>query len=198
LVNFFAPGGLYAFMGLWAVPWMRDAHGLARQEASFYVSVMVVGFALGAIFWGWISDRLRNRKQVLIVAQALYGASWLGMILVSSWQGGTGLLLSLMMGFSGSGFILCMSNAKELSPPRFAGLAVATVNMGSFLGVAVIQPLVGKVLDFFWTGTMKGDLRVYEQQDYRVAFVMLLVFAVIALISAFFVKETHGRNTFVE
>jgi MFS family permease len=45
------------------------------------------------------------------------------------------------------GFTLSWTMAKEANPPEFAGIATSVVNVGIFLGTALLQPLVGWVLD---------------------------------------------------
>ena len=65
-VQFGAIGSLYSFMGLWAVPYLRDVHRLSRSDAAGYMTVMLLSFAVGALFFGWFSDRMGRRKSILI------------------------------------------------------------------------------------------------------------------------------------
>jgi hypothetical protein len=78
--------------------------------------------------------------------------------------------------------------------PALAGMSVSIVNTGAFLGTTIMQPLFGWILDFTWSGTMAGDVRVYSAADYHNALFAMLVFAVIGLLGAFRVKETYCKN----
>lgn len=198
VLNFASSGGAYAFMGLWAIPYLRDVHGLDRHEGALFVTLMIIGFAVGSLFWGWLSDYLRNRKGVLIVSLVLYNLTWIGLLMLDQLGSWGSALLFLAFGATGCGFILTMTNAKELCHPDYAGMAVATVNAGSFLGVAVIQPLFGRILDARWENTLNAGVRVYTSAAYQQAFYWMLVMGMVALLAAFFLKETHGKNIFAQ
>lgn len=78
--NMGMPGSMLAFLGLWAIPFLRDLHGLERSSASLYTSLALAGFAGGALFSGWCSDRLGRRKPLLVSGVLLYGLAWLGIV----------------------------------------------------------------------------------------------------------------------
>jgi sugar phosphate permease len=56
--DFGTAGSLFAMLGLWAVPLLRDVHGLSRGEASVYTTLATVAFALGCLVAGSLSDRM--------------------------------------------------------------------------------------------------------------------------------------------
>ncbi|MBT7262224.1 MAG: MFS transporter, partial [Desulfobacula sp.] len=58
-------GSSYAFMGLWGMPYLRDVHSLSRAFAANHMTVQLLSFALGALFWGWGSDKIGRRKPFL-------------------------------------------------------------------------------------------------------------------------------------
>jgi hypothetical protein len=76
---------------------------------------------------------------------------------------------------------------------RIAGTAIALTNMFVMLGGNLFQPVIGKLLDMGWAGTMLQGSRIYEPHAYQWAFSVLPVSAVIAIVLAFFVRETHGQ-----
>lgn len=194
VVNFGTTGGLYAFMGLWGMPYLRDVKGFERPEAAAYMTVMLLGFALGCLFFGWFSDWLRRRKSVLLASVVLYLLSW-ALLAIPPWTSGFyGYPVFALMGFAGAGFTITFPVAKEVSDPRFAGMAVAIVNMGTFIGTSLMQPAFGKVLDIFWQGTLQDGLRLYAARDYQAGFLLMAGYAAMALVAAFFVKETRCRN----
>ena len=71
-VNFGICGSFFAFGGLWATPFLIQAHGMSRAVAASHVSLYFAGFALGCVGIGALSDRLGRRKPVLIVGTHLY------------------------------------------------------------------------------------------------------------------------------
>ena len=146
-VNFGICGSFFAFAGLWATPFLTQAHGLSRAAAANHVSLYFVGFALGCVFMGALSDRLGKRKPVLIVTSHLYLLIWLVLL----WDLALPLLASYalftLMGLVTAGFTLTWSCAKEVNAPQLSGISTSVTNMAGFLAGAILQPLVGWVMD---------------------------------------------------
>lgn len=193
-VHFGTLGGLYSFMGLWGMPYLRDAHGLARSDAAHYMTIMLFCFALGSLAFGWFSDFFGQRKSVLITGLGVYFCSWL-LLMFSGWSpGGFGLFIFGLMGFSGGSVVITFACAKEVINPELSGMAVSIVNTGCFIGTAVMQPLFGWIADHTWDGTITDGIRIYNSASYENGFVLMLIFTMIGFIGACFVCETHCRN----
>lgn len=187
-------GGLYSFMGLWGIPYLRDVYGLSRPDAAAYMTVMLLSFAFGALFFGWFSDKIGKRKSILIGGMSLYTSSWL-LLIFSNWSPGlSGYFILGLMGFSGSSFVITFACAKEVIHPELSGMAVSIVNTGCFVGTALIQPLFGWMADRTWDGRIQDGVRIYSSGDYNSGMLMLLGFSVIGLLATCLVHETHCKN----
>ena len=193
-VMFGVTGSLFAFAGLWGVPLMRDVFGLDRTDASFYTTAALTGFALGSFLMGSLSDHLGRRKPVMIGASALSVLAWLALILLPWGPGWTGLMLYALLGLSAGGFVVGYAAAKEVVPPGVAGMAIALVNTGLFLGAAIMQPAFGWVMDLTWTGALTDGVRHYTLSDYHNGLWLSCGVALLGLIAALFVRETHCRH----
>ncbi|NIQ92804.1 MAG: MFS transporter [Desulfuromonadales bacterium] len=193
-VNMGMVGTMLAFVGLWAIPMLRDLHGLSRSAAAAYTTTALAGFALGSMFSGWLSDRFGRRKPVILGGTLLYGLVCLAFVLLR-WQAGfVGLGLFFLLGLSCGGFIVTFASAREVVAPALSGMAVGLVNTGLFLGAALMQPLFGWVMDLAWDGTMAEGVRRYSAEDYRLGFAVITVFALVAVVGACRIRETRCRN----
>jgi hypothetical protein len=67
--------------------------------------------------------------------------------------------------------------------------------VGSMGGGMVLQPMIGWVLDLHWRGTFAGSVRIYDLAAYRSGFVLIAVFAALALLASLFTAETRCRQT---
>jgi sugar phosphate permease len=190
-VNFGLTGCFLAFAGLWAVPLMRDLHGLDRAGASLYTTVTLAAFAIGAFKVGWISDRIGQRRPVIIAGTALSCLAWLAMILLPWGPGWSGLLIFTVLGLTAGGNVVVYAAAKEVLPARVAGMAIALVNTGLFLGAAVMQPAFGWVLDLTWDGALREGVRLYGRADYLNGLWLSFGCALIALVAAPRMRETR-------
>ena len=184
-------GAFLTFGGLWAVPYLREVHGMERTMATYHTSVMIFGFATGSLIVGAWSDRMGRRLPLMRWLGAVYAACWLP--LISGWAMPLPVSFALfaLMGVSISGATLSWTCAKEVNPLALSGMATSVVNTGGFLGPAIYQPLVGRVLDISSRGT------AHSLDDWQWALGVLFAFVLAGVASAFFVRETHCRNIYV-
>ena len=194
-VNFGICGSFFAFAGLWATPFLTQAHGLSRAAAANHVSLYFVGFALGCVFMGALSDRLGKRKPVLIVTSHLYLLIWLLLL----WDLALPLLASYalftLMGLVTAGFTLTWSCAKEVNAPQLSGISTSVTNMAGFLAGAILQPLVGWVMDQRWQGGLTSTgARLFTADDYHAGLLLLTAVAAFGALASWWIRETGCRN----
>jgi sugar phosphate permease len=188
-------GSLFAFAGLWAIPYLRDVHGMERTVAANHTTLLLISFAVGAMLSGLLSDRLGKRMPVILGGIALYVLCWLPIVFAWHLPPGLSYPLFAAMGLGASGFTLTWSSVKEVNPPALSGMATSVINTGSFLGAAVLQPLVGWAMDQRWDGKLLAGARVYSEQNYQIGLGIMLAFAVVGLLGALAIRETHCRYT---
>ncbi len=187
-------GTFFSFAGLWGVPLMQQGFGLTRTQAAMYPTLAMVGLAGGALFFGWLSDRVGRRKPFMVGGALASLVLWLIFVLAPWGPGWSGLTLCFLIGFCGSAVSVAYAAAKETVAPGQAGLAMAMVNTGLFLGVAIAQPVLGGLLDLGWQGDMVDGVRHYALAVYRNALWFSVALAVLSLICACFARETYCRN----
>lgn len=186
-------GTLLAFAGLWAVPYLTQAHDMTRAEATNHTSLLLIGFAIGAFAIGIVSDRIGRRRPLLLGGIVVYAVLWLPLLAVAPLARGVSLALFAAIGLAGSCFTLVWAVAKEVNRPALSGMATSVVNTGAFLGVALLQPLVGWAMDLGWDGRLVEGVRVYSAANYRVGLGLMFVCVLVAFIGALTVRETHSR-----
>lgn len=201
--GFFANAGLsgafFTFAGLWAVPYLTQMHAMSRATASNHVSIYFLGFAVGSALWGRVSDALGKRKPVALAVSGVHVLGWCAW-LWATWRGGGPLpllatyALCVVMGLVTAGFTLSWASAKEVNPPQLSGMATSVVNVGIFLGPAILQPTVGWLMERTWDGRVEAGVRIYSGGDWRNGMMLLTVAAMAGWIATLFVRETGCRN----
>ena len=186
-------GTLFAFAGLWAVPYLRYAQGMSRELASQHNSLLLLGFAMGAMCIGLLSDYIGRRKPLLLAACFLYVLCWVPVLLLWHMPVALSLTQFFLMGFFSSGFTLGWASAKEVNPPALSGMSTSLVNTGSFLGAGILQPLVGWVMDSVWNGQMQNGARIYTPENFQTGLAVMFAFAVVGLLGSCFIRETYCR-----
>ncbi len=194
LVNTGMSGAFFTFAGLWATPYLMQVHGMPRQVAASHLSLWFGGFAVGCLLVGSLSDRLGRRKPVLVGASHFYVLLWL------IWLSGVTMPLPLsyalfgLMGLTTAGFSLSWACAKEVNPPLLSGMSTSVANIGGFLAGAVLQPLVGWVMDLGWQGEMVAGARVYDPTTWRHGVLVVTLCAALGALASWWIKETRCRN----
>jgi predicted MFS family arabinose efflux permease len=200
--GFFANTGLsgafFTFAGLWAVPYLTQMQGMSRSVASNHVSIYFLGFAFGSALWGRVSDSVGTRKAVALAVSGLHVMGWLGWLLAGSLPLLATYTLCVLMGLASAGFTLSWASAKEVNPPQLSGMATSVVNVGVFLGPAILQPLTGWVMERTWDGRIENGVRIYSASDWHNGLLLLTTAAVAGWIATLFVKETGCRNIYKE
>ena len=183
---------------LWVVPYLRDVYALSTTDAAAYATAPSLAVLVAGPLTGFLSDRIIHRRKVPYVLLNLgLFTSWV--FLVGTLGGlplGAVYALFFAMGLMGAGFVLTWPIGREVNPPELAGIAVAVVNMGGFLGAALSQGLIGAMLDARWQGALQAGARVYPVAAYRAAFALCAVFVLASTLTTLFLRETRGRNVY--
>ena len=195
---FIVPGGivgcLLTFSGLWGVPYLTTLHGVTPAVAATLASALLVAWAVGGPFFGWLSDRIGNRKRLYIAGCTIAVVGWALIVLVPGLPLSVLIPLLLIAGFASGSMIIGFAFAKESVPSRLSGTVTGLINMGVMLGPMVLQPAVGWVLDRMWTGEMGEGIQIYSPAAYRSGFSLMLAWISLSLVLLFFTRETGCRQ----
>lgn len=185
---------MLAFAGLWAPKWLRDVYNYAEVQSGAVVSMLFLGWAIGAPVMGWLSDYTGRRKPVLL-AGILCNSVLFALILFAGWRApGPLSALFFMLGISGSMMTIAFGCMRELNPPRHGSTAMGLVNMCVVGSGAVMQPVIGWLLDLGWDGRLVAGARVYESAVYSGAFTVLFASNLLALLCVLLLRETYCKQ----
>ncbi len=194
IIGFGMASTMLAFGGLWGVPWLNNVHGYTTTEAAAVTSMLFVGWAIFSPLCGWASDRM-GRRNIILLAGSITALAALT-ILIFSTPVNTPLLMLLIfvMGAGGSAMTVCFGSVKELNDANYSSTSLGLMNMCIVGSGAVMQPLIGWLLDLNWNGEMLEGARVYSASNYTVALGSLVVTNLTAFFAALFLRETHCRQ----
>ena len=173
---------MLTFSGLWAVPWLTQVHGFPRADAALLISVNAIGWGIGAPLLGWVSDRLNRRKPLFLAGVALSVASFAALVYVPGVPSPGLLGLLFLQGLGTGAIMLIFTGAHDRFAGGQEGVSVGIINSGVMVGAALMQPLVGWILDRNWQGVMTEGARVYDAAAYQQAFGVLVFCGVAAVV----------------
>lgn len=186
LVGFGICGTFFTFTSLWAVPYLVKFIGLTRAEATAHVLVMILCHAFTALFLGRASDRLGNRKGLLLSLALLYLASWWPMLgSMKAFPGETYVVFALQ-GIASTSYTLIWAIAKEVNAPSSAGMAIGVTNTSMFMAAGILQPVIGALIDRFGLQGMTYSIG------------LLAAISAAGVVAGLCLVETRGKSIYVE
>lgn len=145
------------------LPALSRAFNVSAQTSQLTMSSYFIGFAVGVVFWGWLSDRI-GRRQAMLWGIVVYLIGNLGLLFAGQFP----LLMTarLLQAFGAAvGSVVTQTIMRE----SFSGVrgerVFAQVSAAMSLSPA-LGPLIGGALQTYWGG-------------YRSVFVALVIMAVL-------------------
>jgi sugar phosphate permease len=178
-MNFFTTGSFFAIQSLWGGTFLMDVFGMRPRETGWLISCLTAGFIAGSLVTGKISDHWRvSRKRQALITLGLYLIPLL-LIGTTVRPGRESLLYPAYFstGFFASGVVLILAHLKDLFPRQIVGTALALGNFFSVIGIAMLQYLMGWLIE---RHPAVGG--VYPAEAYRDAFFLLVAGMAAALI----------------
>ncbi len=143
-------GPMLTLGGLWGTPYLISAYGLDKTDAAFLVSFLLLGWAIGAPFAGWLSDRIKQRKNIILAGSFLVTCS-VGAIaflpLPPLW---ITICLMVLVGMCGAAMTVTFALVREVTPSNISSSVTGIVNSLTVASGAILQPAVGYALDQLW------------------------------------------------
>lgn len=181
---------LVAFGDLWGVSYIEKSYGVDPVKAADVGTFLFAGGMTGSMFFGWLADLIGSRKKSMIL-----GA--LGALLtITPTLLGTNVSLPMfegglfLIGFFTGANIVPYAVARELYP-NSSGLSIGFLSTCYYAGCALSQPMIGYLLQYHAGSTGDGSIASLHVEDYRFAFIALVIFMAIGLVTSFVIKDNR-------
>lgn len=179
---------------LWGNRYIVSVTGTDTATASRIVSMLFVGWLIGAPIAGWVSDRFRRRKLILVWATALTFVVTALLIFLPTLEPVPAGALFFIMGVVSCGQIVTFVASIEVNPVLCRGIALSAVNMVVMVVGGLLQPAAGFLLDQI-AGPEVTD---YSGTEFRQAMIILPALALAGFVLTFFLRESHPGEPEVE
>ena len=199
LMAFGLYGAFATFIQNWIVIYLMQIYSFTRDVAANFALVAAVSHVIGPGFSGVLSDKLLKQRRLPVML--FTGTLLVSFLSLTFWNGGKPPVPSLyiicfVMGLGTGAIPIMFASVRELVYPSVRGISSGLVNMGLFVGAAIIQPLFGYILDMNWQGEMIGNVRQYPLHAFQYGLILCCILAMIGFIGALLMKETHCRETY--
>ena len=151
---------------------------ISPNQVAISISTYFVGFAIGMLVWGALSDRFGRRK-ILIIGMFIYLLSSILCSMSESYN----ILLAMrcVQGLGDScGAIVSMSIIRDCYKGKKLAITLATMAM-VFMIAPIISPMIGSAI-------------LYTTGKWQDIFHFLTLYGILLTILAFFIPETLNKN----
>ena len=127
--------------------YLQYGRGLPAHTAAFATGLIFIGWGISGPLSGWISDRMGRRKPVMIFS-ALSGVVLTSLfVFYPSIDTTMAYILFFLFGLTNTGVAIAYAVSTEIHENNVIGTVIAFTNMASILVGALMQPLVGALVD---------------------------------------------------
>ena len=175
--------GLYtplaAIADLWGTAFIVTKFGFEKDIAASSTMMLYLGLAIGSIMLPWFFERnsllnLGIKCSVfcilILFAIILYGPKLNVYVLTS---------LFIIIGIFCGSEIMCFTAALRYANANNSGEIIGVVNTLNMLGGALLQQLIGQLLDINWGGVIdQYGVRIYSTYDFTISLsaIIILIF----------------------
>ena len=168
----------FAYLGLWAGPWLRDVAGYDSGQSANTLLAYTVTMMAGALVVGAATSRAKARGYppmlVTLLCTAGQVVAQIGLMLQPAAPlvvGGLWMLFAFCVAGATAGYI----TVGQMFPPEQTARVATAVNTLTLGGAFVLQAAVGWVLDF-WPRTESGG---WDPRGYSAALAVSLLLQVV-------------------
>lgn len=172
--------------------YLQFGRGLGMHAAAFATGLIFIGWGISGPLSGWLSDRIGRRKPIMILSAA-FGIVFTSLfVFYPSLSQTSAYLLFFAFGLTNTGVAIAYAVSTEIHDRQVIGTSIAFTNMISIFIGALLQPLVGRLVDMV-SGTRAYNVESLLLSDFQAGLKLLPLCSLIALILAFTIKETYCK-----
>ena len=181
--------------------YMEDFTGLSSDMAGLIMSITMIISSCNAFLLALLSKLAGNRRRpfmyfcgfgtltgsLMLLSAAIFDIrAW--PLSAAAW---------ILFSFAGNCATIQVAIQKETNPANRVGTSLSIGNCFSYLIIAIVGTLTGKLLEIFPPQIIDG-IKIYGRNSYLAVFILLAVLGSTAAANSLFLKETHGKNIKVD
>jgi len=178
------------FGELWGTPFLQTFYHIPKIRSAGLVSFIFIGIAVGSLLSSKLVFYWRSYLKVMqigVFAVAILFSGW-SYFALDFLPG-----IIFMMGIFVSAQVLSFSWLNQYCSKEYLGTGIGFCNTLTMLSGLILQPLFGKVLDYFWVGDLINGVKFYNADAYFYAMLLVPISCLMAGFFLRFIKEAYHR-----
>ncbi len=193
---FTAWGPVIMFAALWGVPYLSERFQISPFHAALGTMMMWLGGGIASPLIGLLSSAVNRTKPILWIGSILGCISFSLILYIPTLNFFSVCILLFIAGIGTGAHILTFALARDNNPKKIAGTAMGFNNMAVVVGGAILQPLGGFFLNYFWDGSLNTHgIPLYSVEAYSISLSLIpILYGFGFLISFFCIKENFRKT----
>lgn len=179
-------------LDVYGISYFKATYHISSQQAANVSALTFLGWIIGGPVIGVISDKIKSRRQPLIISSALTAVFLYSIFYYPGLTLNQLCIIAFLTGFCCGSHPLCFALGKESNPTKMAGTSVAVTNMFIMMGGMIFPPIIGMLLDYHTESQLIHGFHAYSASDYTFALNLVPTGILIGTILCMFLKETYG------
>lgn len=179
-----------AFTSLWGIQFLVHTQNLPITEATHINGAILIGIAIGSLFWGWLAKQTGYYRGLLLIASACSFVI-LSLLLVLPPMPYHALYVGYFLaGMACAAYIPCLALIKQSVAKDLAATAMAFANMMIMLGAPLFQMIIAYLI-----AHPIGQISAQSSASYQVAMVILPLTSLLAWVLSYYLKPLGNALT---
>ena len=197
LSNLLMVGALEGFADVWGVPYLVAAHNFSKSDAAGIVTFIFLGMMFGGLVLAWFSKKFGSYP-VLVICGLGMAFAFILLFLGNIYTWWALAVLFFVIGIMCCYQLVIFAAGSDLVNSQYLGITIAFLNCVNMLGGSFFHTMIGKAMNFFWTGAVdSGGVKIYSLEAYKYALstipICSAVGALVALVLGMQIRRKHGR-----
>lgn len=172
--------------------YLQFGRGLGAHSAAFATGLIFIGWGISGPISGWLSDKMGRRKPIMILSAACGVVFTTMLVFIPNLSQTSAYLLFFAFGLTNTGVAIAYAVSTEIHDRNVIGTSIAFTNMISIFVGALLQPLVGRLVDMV-SGPRAYNVESLLLSDFQAGLRILPLCSLVALVLAFTIKETYCK-----
>lgn len=187
---------LTVFADLWGTAYLTKRYGVMRADAASAAMTMYIGLAIGSLVLPWYFEKKNKIFTGIKLSAVVLISLFFSFMLIPDLSFAVAKIILFLLGLFSGAIMMSFTGAALETTKETSGLTISIVNAFNMFGGAILNQMVGKLLENYWDGAMLDGVPQYSIEMFDKSFVIVLgVLFVICLLIALQLKQgSHVKN----
>ena len=186
---------IFILGAIWGILYLSQARGFSATDASYATSMLFIGTMVGCPVFGWISDKMKNRKMPIVIGSILSLVTVVWLMAYPHLSLSMVITAFLALGFFTSAQVISYPLIAEHNPLALTSTATSIISFFMMFFGAIGQPLFGWLIGLDWAHHFtKTGTPIYAASEYHIAMWLLPIAFAVSIVISLFIKETRCKS----